>query len=202
MSLPEKKWDIPVEDLKEFMKPIFYDGGAHQKEYIGNFGSKAPYRLLSDRNDILVFETEPLDKDIEITGEIKAFLWVGSSAKDTDFTLKIIDVYPANEDYLEGYHLAIADSVLRMRFRNGFEKEEMMSDSEIYKIQIKLPPISNVFKINHRIRIDISSSNFPRFDFNPNTGEPLGKHTYLLTAYNTLYLNRKHASYIELPVIP
>ena len=202
MSIPEKKSDLSVDGLKEFIKPIFYDGGAHQKEYIGNFGSKPPYRLLSDRNDILVFETETLAKDIEITGEIKVFLWVGSSAKDTDFTLKIIDVYPANEDYIVGYHLAIADSVLRMRFRNGFEKEEMMSDSEIYKIQIKLPPISNVFKINHRIRIDISSSNFPRFDFNPNTGEPLGKHTYLLTAYNTLYLNRKHASYIELPVIP
>ncbi|MCH2304084.1 MAG: CocE/NonD family hydrolase [SAR202 cluster bacterium] len=202
LSIPEKKSDLSVDGLKEFIKPIFYDGGAHQKEYIGNFGSKPPYRLLSDRNDILVFETETLAKDIEITGEIKVFLWVGSSAKDTDFTLKIIDVYPANEDYIAGYHLAIADSVLRMRFRNGFEKEEMMSDSEIYKIQIKLPPISNVFKINHRIRIDISSSNFPRFDFNPNTGEPLGKHTYLLTAYNTLYLNRKHASYIELPVIP
>ena len=85
--------------------------------------------------------------------------------------------------------LEIREIFFEIIIGNGFEKEEMMSDSEIYKIQIKLPPISNVFKINHRIRIDISSSNFPRFDFNPNTGEPLGKHTYLLTAYKTLYLN-------------
>ena len=78
----------------------------------------------------------------------------------------------------------------------------MMNPGKLYEINIPLPPISNVFKVNHRIRIDISSSNFPRFDVNPNTGEDVGKHTYVVNATNTVYVGKDHLSHVLLPVIP
>ncbi len=128
-------------------------------------------------------------------------LWVSSTAPDTDFTAKLLDVYPANEDYPEGYHLPLCDSILRARFRSGFDHEELMKPGQVYEIRIPLPPISNLFVKGHRIRLDIASSNFPRFDINPNTGEPLGRHTHRVTAQNTVYFDRRRPSQIVLPVI-
>ena len=96
----------------------------------------------------------------------------------------------------------IVDSIMRVRYRNSWEKEELMVPGEIYPIQIKLAPTSNLFKAGHRIRVDISSSNFPRLDINPNTGEPVGKHTHTVIAKNTLYCNKKYPSSINLPVVP
>ena len=98
--------------------------------------------------------------------------------------------------------MPLCDSILRARFRNGFESEAFLTPNEVYKITIELPPVSNLFKTGHQIRLDIASSNFPRFDINPNTGEPMGRHTGSVKALNTVHMNRDHASQVVLPVIP
>ena len=139
---------------------------------------------------------------MEVTGPIDVVLWVSSSATDTDFTARLVDVCPANDDYPEGYHLPIADSILRARFREGFDHEELMTPGQSYRIRIELPPISNIFAAGHCIRVDIASSNFPRFDVNPNTGEPIGRHTHTVPATNTVYVDRDRPSQIVLPVVP
>ena len=184
------------------MRSIIKTGAAHQKEEPGIVGAKPPYMLLADRPDVLVFQTEPLDKDVEVTGAIDVKLWISSSAVDTDFTAKLVDVYPPNEDYPTGYHMNLVDSIIRARYRNGFERGELMEPGEAYQVGIVLPPISNLFKTGHRIRLDVSSTNFPRFDINPNTGEPMGRHTHSVKAHNTVYLDREHPSHLVLPTVP
>jgi hypothetical protein len=157
---------------------------------------------LSARNDILVFQTDPLEKAVEVTGEISVKLWASSSAVDTDFTAKLIDVYPHSPDFPGGFDLNIGDGILRARFRESLQYEKLMTPGSVYPLVIKLYPTSNVFKKGHRIRVDISSSNFPRFDLNPNTGEPLGDNRRVITAVNTVYHDAQHASCIVLPAIP
>ena len=142
------------------------------------------------------------DEDVEVTGEIAVKLWISSSAVDTDFTAKLIDVYPPSPDFPGGFDLNIGDGILRARFRESLEREKLMEPGTIYQFTVKLYPTSNVFKKGHRIRVDISSSNFPRFDVNPNTGEPLNDHRRMITAVNTVYHDREHPSHIVLPVIP
>ncbi|HYV36844.1 MAG TPA: CocE/NonD family hydrolase, partial [Gemmataceae bacterium] len=157
---------------------------------------------LSQRRDVLVFQTPPLAEDMEVTGPIKVNLYVSSSALDTDFTAKLLDVYPPNPDYPLGFDLNIGDSITRMRYRNSLEKAELMQPGNVYKVTIELYPTSNVFAKGHRIRVDISSSNFPRFDLNPNTGEPLQQHRRMIAADNTVYHNQTYPSHVVLPVIP
>jgi putative CocE/NonD family hydrolase len=115
--------------------------------------------------------------------------------------VKVIDLAPANPDYPNGYALNIVDSILRVRYRNSWEREELMEPGKVYPIHIKLAPTSNLFKAGHRIRVDISSSNFPRLDVNPNTGEPIGKHTHTVIAENTLHCSQSHPSAITLPIV-
>lgn len=157
---------------------------------------------LSERRDVLVFQTEPLKEATEVTGPIEVKLFVSSTAVDTDFTAKLIDVYPPNSDYPLGFDLNIGDSITRMRYRNSLEKAELMKPCEVYEVTIHIYPTSNVFAKGHRIRLDISSSNFPRFDVNPNTGEPLQQHRRMVTADNTLWHESVRASHVLLPVVP
>jgi predicted acyl esterase len=184
------------------MRSIVTPGATHQREAPGLVGAQAPYPLLAHRPDVLVFQTEPLREPVEVTGQVHVSLWISSSALDTDFTAKLIDVYPPNPDYPEGFHMNLVDSIIRARYRDSWEREELMRPGEAYQVRIVLPPTSNLFSVGHRIRIDISSSNFPRFDLNPNTGEPIGRHTHTAVAHNTVYLDRSRPSRIELPVIP
>jgi putative CocE/NonD family hydrolase len=201
LPLPEG-FDSTADDPRAYMNAIFEEGGAHQKESPGLVGARAPYPLLADRPDVLVFQTEPLEQDMEVTGAIDVSLWVSSSAVDTDFTAKVLDVYPPSEDYPDGYHLNLADSIIRARYRNGFDSAEMMEPGEVYSVRIALPPICNLFKAGHLIRLDVSSSNFPRFDVNPNTGEPIGRHTHMIEARNIVYLDGARPSHVVLPVVP
>jgi putative CocE/NonD family hydrolase len=168
-------------------------------EHIWN--GKAPIPL-SSRRDVLVFQTEPLAGDVEVTGEIEVKLWASSSAVDTDFTAKLLDVYPSTPDFPSGFDLNLEDGIVRARFRDSLKHETLMEPGKAYELTIKLYPTSNVFKKGHRIRVDLSSSNFPRFDVNPNTGEPLGDHRRLVVATNTVAHDRDHPSHIVLPVIP
>jgi uncharacterized protein len=157
---------------------------------------------LSERRDVLVFQTEPLTEDVEVTGPVKVELFVSSTAVDTDFTAKLIDVYPPNPDYPLGFDLNIGDSIVRMRYRESLEKPTLMKPGETYRAAINLYPTSNVFAKGHRIRLDISSSNFPRFDLNPNTGEPLQQHRRMIPADNTVNFGGSQASHVVLPIIP
>ncbi len=170
-------------------------GGPH----VWNWQEKIP---LSARNDVVVFQSEPLAADLEVTGELQVELWVSSSALDTDFTAKLIDVYPPSNDFPGGFDLNIGDGILRTRFRESLVEEKLLTPGEVAKIQIKLYPTSNVFKQGHRIRLDISSSNFPRFDVNPNTGEPLAQQRRSQIAINTIFHSAAHPSRLVLPVIP
>ena len=157
---------------------------------------------LSARRDVLVFQTEPLVEDIEVTGDIEVRLWVSSTAVDTDFTAKLIDVYPSSPAFPGGFDLNIEDGIVRARFRDSLTEEKLMEPGEVYELTIRLYPTSNVFKKGHRIRLDISSSNFPRFDVNPNTGEPLNRQRRMVVATNTLYHDSRRPSRIVLPVVP
>ena len=157
---------------------------------------------LSSRNDVVVFQTEPLAEDVEVTGEIEVKLWISSSAPDTDFTAKLLDVHPASPDYPEGFDMNIGDGIIRTRFRDTLRREALMEPGTVYEATIHLYPTSNIFKKGHRIRVDISSSNFPRFDLNPNTGEPLNDNRRVDTAQNTVYHDAEHSSHIVLPIIP
>jgi predicted acyl esterase len=157
---------------------------------------------LSARNDVLVFQSDPLEDDLEVTGELAVELWISSTAPDTDFTAKLIDVYPPSADFPGGFDLNISDGILRTRFRESLAEEKLMEPGEVSKITIRLYPTSNVFKRGHRIRLDISSSNFPRFDLNPNTGEPLNDHRRVQTTTSAVYHSGDRPSRIMLPVIP
>lgn len=183
------------------MKSVIPDGPLHQVERAALLGCSEPYPLLSERSDVMVFETEPLEVPLEVTGAPRVRLWVSSSAVDTDFTAKLLDIYPASDDWPNGFHMPLADSIIRTRFREGFDAERFMEPGQVYEVEIELPPISNLFAAGHRIRLDIASSNFPRFDVNPNTGEPLGRHTRFNTAQNTVYMDASRPSQLMLPVI-
>ena len=180
---------------------ILLQGAWNQKggPHIWNFQHPVP---ISARNDVLVFQTAPLEADIEVTGEIEVRLFASSSAVDTDFTAKLLDVYPPSADWPGGFDLNIGDGIVRGRFRESLKKEVLMTPGESYEFTVKLYPTSNVFKKGHRIRVDISSSNFPRFDVNPNTGEPLNRHRLTNVATQTIYHDASRPSRIVLPVIP
>lgn len=157
---------------------------------------------LSARRDVLVFRTPPLAEGVELTGPLVVRLWVSSSAVDTDFTAKLVDEYPPNPDYPEGFALNIADAITRMRYRDSRERAELMEPGKVYEVRIDPQATSNHFARGHRIRVDISSSNFPHYDVNPNTGEPLGLERRSVVAHQTVYHDAVRASHIELPVVP
>jgi putative CocE/NonD family hydrolase len=153
-------------------------------------------RAVEKRRDVLVYSTPPLSEDVEVTGPIQVLLYAASSALDTDFAAKLVDVFP------DGMARNLTDGMLRARYRNSMSKQELLTPGEIYKLKIDAGVTSNVFRKGHRIRVEIASSNFPRFDRNPNTGRPIADETELKTASQTVHHDHKHASYVLLPVIP
>lgn len=156
---------------------------------------------LSARRDVLVFQTEPLQEAVTVMGPVTVRLWISSSAPDTDFTAKLVDVHPPSEDYPWGYDMLLADRIVRARYRNSLERAELMEPGEVYEIEIDLLGTANRFEAGHRIRIDVSSSNFPFFDVNPNTGERLGHHTRTVPATNSVYHDAQRPSHVLLPVV-
>ena len=151
---------------------------------------------IEGREDILVYSSPPLEKDTEVTGPLEIILYAASSAVNTDFTGKLLDVYP------DGRAIYIRDGIIRASFRNGPKHTSNIQPGKVYKYHIDLWATSNVFKQGHSIRIEISSSNFPRFDRNLNTGGNFATETKWVKAEQTIYHSREYPSCIVLPVIP
>jgi putative CocE/NonD family hydrolase len=183
-------------------EPLMRGGGYDQRESVAFYGSREPYLPVEARPDVLVFQTAPLTADVEVTGAIEANLWIASDCPDTDFTIKLIDVYPSSEDYPEGFALNLTDGILRCRYRDSWEKPTPMQAGQVYLIKVAAFPTANLFKRGHRIRVDVSSSNFPHFDVNPNTGAPEGTGLTQRVARNTVFVDAARPSHVVLPVIP
>lgn len=177
--------------------PVPTFGGIEQWQGYGIPNSDGPrdQRVVQGRNDLLVYTSEPLDEDAEVTGRILCHVFASSSALDTDFTAKLIDVYP------NGYAQILREGILRGRYRNSFKRQELLKPGEIYEYPIDLWSLSHVFQKGHRIQVEISSSNFPKYDRNPNTGEKFGEDTQLQKAQQTIFHNSQHQTYILLPIV-
>jgi len=182
-------------------EPVMRGGAFNQTGDGRFFGCQPPFEPLSRRPDVLVFETPVLEEALEVTGPVAVDLWVSSDCPDTDFTMKLIDVYPASASYPEGFAMNLTDGILRLRYRDSWEKPALMEPGEICRIRIDAFPTSNLFGKGHRIRLDISSSNFPHFDANPNTGEPEGESTRAAIASNTVHMGIRNPSCLILPVV-
>jgi putative CocE/NonD family hydrolase len=183
-------------------EPVFEGGAFDQREDERFFGARQPGMPLAARPDVLIFETAPLAEDVAVIGPIVVKLFVSSTCVDTDFTAKLIDVHPPNDDYPRGFAMNLCDGILRCRYRRSWEKPELMAPGEVCEITIEPFATANLFKAGHRIRLDVSSSNFPRYDVNPNTGEPEGLARLKRVATNRVYVDAARASHVVLPVIP
>ena len=145
---------------------------------------------------MLVYVTEPLPEPMEVTGPISAVLWIASSAPDTDFTAKLVDVAP------DGTARLLTDGILRARYRHSDTQPSLLTPEQPTELTIDLGVTANVFQAGHRIGLEVSSSNFPRYDRNPNTGGPFGEESELRTAQQTVFHDRARPSRLILPVIP
>jgi putative CocE/NonD family hydrolase len=153
-------------------------------------------RPVEKRQDVLVYTSAPMKQDLEVTGPIRVVLYASTSALDTDFTVKLVDVFP------NGEARNLTDGILRVRHRDGLEKAELAEPGKVYPLLIDAGVTSNVFLAGHALRIEVSSSNFPRFDRNPNTGRPFADETTLKKAQQMVYHSRQYPSHVLLPVIP
>lgn len=160
-------------------------------------GGAFDQKRMETRHDILVYSTPPLKEGVEISGFVETTLYVGSDAKDTDFTVKLIDVAP------DGTAYNLDETIFRARYREGFDKEVFMDEGEVYKIDLSALNTSNYFKAGHQIRIEVSSSNFPRFTRNLNTGgdNTAQSATDAVIARNKIYHSAKYPSAIRLPIV-
>jgi len=148
------------------------------------------------RSDVLVYTSEPLQTPVEVTGPIILHLFASTDRTDTDFTGKIVDVSP------DGYAKILLEGVIRGRYWKTFQKQNLLTPNQIYDFYIDLWSTSNLFLKGHRIRVEVSSSNFPKYDANPNTGHKFGEDAEVLLANQRVYHDNAHASYVALPVIP
>jgi len=175
--------------------PVPSVGGQRGTSY-GTKAGAVDQAKVEIRNDVLVYTTPVLEEGIELTGPITAVLYVSSSAKDTDFTAKLVDVYPDGKAY------NIQQGILRARYREGFTKKVWMEKGGVYRIQIDVDATSNTFKKGHKIRVQVSSSDFPLFERNLITGGNNYDETEWVVAKNTIHHSKKYPSHFILPIIP
>lgn len=185
--------DIFVYDPED---PVSSYGGWFGAGSGGDLGGPRDQRAIERRDDILVYTSEDLEIDIEVTGRILTKLYAASTAPDTDFTAKLVDVYPS------GYAQHLADGIIRARYRNSFKKQELITPGEIYEYTIDLWSTSHVFQKGHKIRVEISSSNFPKYDRNPNMGHKFGEDTQMQKATQKIYHKGEYPSHLILPIVP
>ncbi len=178
----------PMNPVTSFGGNVCCTGGAIQA---GSFDQ----RTMELREDILVYTTEELTEGIEVSGFIESVLYVSSDAKDTDFTIKLIDVYP------DGAAYNLDETIQRVRYRKGYDKEVFMEKGKVYKVKLSPMSTSNYFAKGHKIRIEVSSSNFPRFVRNLNTGGNNVEETKGVVARNTIHHSDNYPSQIKIPIV-
>jgi putative CocE/NonD family hydrolase len=154
-----------------------------------------------DRQDVLYFETAPFKQAVDVIGAVQLVLYVSSDCPDTDFTFKLIDVYPPSADFPEGFAMNLTHGILRARYRRGFDQEAFMQPGRRYKLVIDGFPTANRFGPGHRLRLDVSSSNFPHFDRNPNSGEAIGRAQHPRIAHNQVHLDARSPSHLIIPIM-
>ena len=176
--------------------PVPTHGGPACCDRVHLVAGAADQRSVETRKDVLVYSTPPFTEEFEVTGPVSVELFASSSAIDTDFTGKLMDVWP------NGFAQNLTEGVVRARYRRSPERVEFMNPGGIYKFTIDLWATSNVFLKGHWLRLEISSSNFPRFDRNLNTGEDIGRGTRWVKATNTILHDKEHPSSVLLPVVP
>ena len=152
-------------------------------------------KKVEERDDVLVFTSSPLTSPMEVTGRVRARIWVSADVPDTDFLARLCDVYPDGKSY------NLCEGAIRARFREGREKEKFMESGKIYPIDIDLWSTSVIFNTAHRMRLQITSSSAPGYDPNPNTGAPFRANTDKRKANVKLYVDSKHPSHVVLPVV-
>ncbi|MGB2821787.1 MAG: CocE/NonD family hydrolase, partial [Phycisphaerae bacterium] len=150
---------------------------------------------IENRKDVIAFSTEPLTEPVEVTGHPRAKVCIASSAVDTDLSVRFCDVYPSGKSYL------MAEGMLRLRYRDGFEKPKPLPRGKVVEVEVELWPTSVVVNKGHRIRITITSSNYPRFDVNPGTGRPYAEGGTTVRQTNTVHCGGPQESRIILPVV-
>lgn len=211
-----KDWPVPAQGTKFYLQP---GGGLSQElppadaepmafDYdpknpvptVGGanlFLDKGPMdqRKVEQRPDVLAFTSEPLTEPVEVTGRIRVKLWASSSATDTDFTAKLCDVYP------DGRSMLLNDGIIRARYHRSFSEPELLKPGEVYEFDIDLWSVSVIFNKGHRIRVDISSSNHPRFEINPNNGDLFPNQHPSVVAHQRICVDRDHPSHVLLPVV-
>ncbi|MDP6511875.1 MAG: CocE/NonD family hydrolase [SAR202 cluster bacterium] len=153
-------------------------------------------RPVEGREDVLVYSTPPLEADVEVTGPITVTLFASSSAHDTDFTGKLVDVHP------DGYARNLTDGIIRARYRNPQQPASLLQPGQVYEYTMDLWANSNLFMKGHQIRLEISSSNFPRFDRNTNTGEEIGSDLEFVSALQHVFHTDEYPSHVKLPIVP
>jgi putative CocE/NonD family hydrolase len=147
------------------------------------------------RQDVLVYTSSILREPVAIAGPVRMKLHAATDGPDTDYFVKLVDVYP------DGFAMNIAEGILRARYRTGLDRPQLLKPGEVYEFEIDMRGTANVFLAGHRIRVDITSSNFPQYDRNPNTGEKLGDSDVLRVARQTIFHAKGRQSHIVLPVV-
>jgi len=181
--------------------PLMVGGAFDQVETREVFGATTPGMPLAGRADVLVFETPPLEQAMTIAGEVSVRLFISSDRPTTDITAKLVDVYPPTPDYPHRYAMNLSDGILRTCYRDGFEQQRALPEQEVVEITVRLYPTANRFEIGHRIRLEISSSNFPRFDVNPNHEVGHDLSAVKCRALNTLYFGSSHPSCLQFSLL-
>jgi len=159
--------------------------------------AEGPYdqRPIELRNDVLVYSTDPVESDVEISGPIQVILYASTSALDTDFWAQLTDVYP------NGFSMHLTEGIIRGRYHRSLEVPDLLEPGKVYEFKIDLWITSNLFCKGHKIRLDVSSSSYPKYDRNPNTGHEFGKDTETLVANQRIYHNRQFPSHVVLPIV-
>jgi hypothetical protein len=169
--------------------PGFVQGGAFDQRGRPDLWACRDTRSLRERADVLCFESEPLPGDLPVVGPIAVRLWVSCDAADADVVVKLIDVYPPSDDWPEGFAMNLTEAILRLRFRDGFERPVPVVPGAVYAVALEPQPIGNLFKAGHRVRLDVQGSHFPVFDVSP------------LAAPTVVFHDALRPSHVELPVL-
>ena len=182
-------------------EPVMEGGAFDQVTAPSVHGAPPPYLPLAARPDVLVFATPPLEREVEIAGTVRLAVTLETDAPDIDLTAKLIDWCPPNADYPKGFAMNLTDGILRLRYRDDWRSPSLLEPGRRYEVAVELLPVAARFLPGHRIRLDISGSNFPKFDVNPQTGEPEGRARGHRTAETRIFLGGEAPARLSLPVL-